>query len=846
MEDPWSLVKRRIEVGELVSQRLPVPFDRLVGALDDDAMPSHGADLAALLRHALVYEAQRRVSSGGGIGSLADSRAEVSLKIPTTGPWPGSSVLSRAGIDSRAVADGHARIRAKPWSPDWLPDSGNGPDWLLAAVGDLTGDAADGGGRVSVAGDPFLQALGHVGYRSTGQRVAMRSALAMPPGATLLIDLPTGDGKSGIFAAVHSVGFTRDPPSSHAGITLVVVPTVALAQDLERRFGKDSSEPLAYVGGDVIRADRIRDRIKSGEQGLCFASPEAVITSLRWPLRQAAKAHQLKALVIDEAHLVESWGTGFRSSFQSLAAMRRELLTESDGQLRTILLSATVSGEARALIEVLFSDSPETFQSIDAARLRPEPRYWVAPECNDEQRRQRVLEAVHHLPRPLVLYATRVSHANKWHQRLASAGYRRMALVTGDSTARQRETAVQDLAANRLDIVVGTSAFGLGIDYPHIRAVVHACLPESLDRYYQEVGRGGRDGDPCVSVLIPASSDQKDAKRLSRQTVISVKRGLERWTAMFTNPQHRHLGAARHRVRVDVAPGTDEVDIDMLSELSTDWNARVLALMARAGLLRLEGEGQPDEGSGFDATYAEVSILDERHLERSVWDARVEPVRDRIREAHEESLALVLGHAVGDKCASSLLSQLYSLSSRPACSECGLCRADRRQASAGDLTVTPAQAWPTTENLTPPLAGMVAAAGAAVVRDVVAPKRRRDRRLFREALRRMFRCGLRNISLVGEWLDLDPLLREAAGGQPVFVRHGHSALTARLPGPSAVFYGDGAELREVDLAGKPDGFPRLLFVQPGQRSPTRPDTPLTECCPLPMYALDDFQRRLQA
>src|SRR5438552_12252223 len=152
-------------------------------------------------------------------------------------------------------------------------------------------------------GDPCLTALGLSSYRSVGQRAAVRAALTTPPGATLVVALPTGEGKSMIFQLVQKVGFAGSVPDSR-GVTLVIVPTVALGINHEQEAVRvcGLQRPLAFQGGDEAQNSVIADGIADGSLGLCFASPEAACGRLRNSLRSAAENGRLRALVIDEAH----------------------------------------------------------------------------------------------------------------------------------------------------------------------------------------------------------------------------------------------------------------------------------------------------------------------------------------------------------------------------------------------------------------------------------------------------------------------------------------------------------------------------------------------------------------
>jgi ATP-dependent DNA helicase RecQ len=164
----------------------------------------------------------------------------------------------------------------------------------------------------------------------------------MPTGQSLLAVLPTGEGKSLIFQALAA---------AHPGeVVAVVVPTVALALDQDnsaRKLGELlGTYSHAYLGGQDQQNAEILDRISNGEQGLMFAAPEAFGGRLQPALLRAAANGKLAALVIDEAHLVDAWGTDFRNDFQLLAALVAEL------RLRAPLRRAPAATRAKADLPV--------------------------------------------------------------------------------------------------------------------------------------------------------------------------------------------------------------------------------------------------------------------------------------------------------------------------------------------------------------------------------------------------------------------------------------------------------------------------------------------------------------
>ena len=170
-----------------------------------------------------------------------------------------------------------------------------------------------------------------------------------------------------------------------------------------------------------------------------------------------------------------------------------------------LLLSATLAQQPVDLIASLFTVGGTEVDLVWGSELRTEPAYFIDTHVDEESRRDAVLEAISRLPRPLVLYTSKVDDADVWASRLRNHGLLRVGSVTGKTGEVDRREVMErwrgvtssgEVTQTGLDVIVGTSAFGLGLDMPNVRTVIHACLPETIDRYYQEVGRGGRDGRP--------------------------------------------------------------------------------------------------------------------------------------------------------------------------------------------------------------------------------------------------------------------------------------------------------------------------------------------------------------
>jgi ATP-dependent DNA helicase RecQ len=798
-------------------------FARLSNSLEDPN--ANSMDRWILLRHALRYESLRTGRSvHANLEGTPDAKA------------------AELGLSVHVLGGGRFEVTALPWTPSWLEGGATAVDAVGMKAEPRRFHDSDG-----PEADPFLLSLGQTSYRSVAQQSAIRAALSMPAGASLIIDLPTGEGKSTVFRVVANSGFAASPAGRLPGLVVVVVPTVTLAIDHERTCEGSDDRPLAYIGGRDVRNGMIRDAIRSGTQRIVFAAPESVVQSLRIPLAKAAHDGALGAVVIDEAHLIDGWGTGFRTEFQSLAGVLNSWRTNGaiTEAFRTIFLSATFTNATLQTIQELFS--PELpIPIVSGARIRPEPEYWVAATTEPSGRQQRVYEAICHLPRPAILYVTKVKDAEWWYDYLQRKGLQRIALVHGGTSHEIRERTLAGWNAGSIDLVVATSAFGLGIDYPHVRTVIHACLPETLDRFYQEIGRGGRDGCACVSLLIPQVDDEEVARNLCLKKVISVDRGLQRWRSMFSHPSNKCEGYPRYAVPLDVPPGYEIDDIDLAGERNTDWNQRTLALMARSGLIRLVGAYTPELSTDSAPVQLErIEILDEGHLDLAVWHLRVEPKRAAILAESRGSFDLLRKMAIGRECPTRLVASLYSSDKRYValvCSGCRVCREDPTKRIQEGTVPYRRPPWDVQAQMATNLNSIWGVPGFAVVSYPLRPPTKRSIRDFSAAIERLDSYGLRiwaNVGAVPTWIA--HTVAEALRGRPWIVQSSQYwdpivwPTGARVVACSADTTPSSRAISKVTA-----GSPRIVLVAEGSVDPDQNSRKLADIVPGPTYEFNEF------
>lgn len=421
-------------------------------------------------------------------------------------------------------------------------------------------------------------------FKTMPQKLAVYGALNTPEGYTTLVSLPTGGGKSLI---TQMMTYQSD------GITIVVVPTVSLADDqliAAKQIIKRSTvdqEIFSYRSGVPIAP--ILTAIQNRTARLLFISPEALMNNQAFDhvIKTANKQHYVKNIVIDEAHIVVDWGASFRVDYQCLEAWRKKLLL-TNPSIRTILLSATFENKSVDVLKKLFSDGNRWIE-VRCDALRHEPRYILLKEKGFRNKDKKTIELVRKLPHPMIIYVARPDDAEKIKILLADHGIRNVCTYTGLTNNDLREQLLKNWKANKFEIMVATSAFGVGVDKPDVRTVLHLYIPQNPNAYYQELGRGGRDQLPCLSVMCIYADDLKFAFQRISKRVMTTEKIIGRWDSMYNNKSSIRDGAIIH-INTAIRPNyhdKDEWDDRPVSDADMNWNIYVLLLFRRYGLIKI-------------------------------------------------------------------------------------------------------------------------------------------------------------------------------------------------------------------------------------------------------------------
>jgi ATP-dependent DNA helicase RecQ len=401
--------------------------------------------------------------------------------------------------------------------------------------------------------EALLERFGLEQFRP-GQREAVQAAL---DGRDSLVVMPTGGGKSLCYQL---------PALADIGLVVVVSPLIALMSDqLARLTAAGVRASMLASGMQDGHNARALAEIESGESSLVLAAPERFASNA---FREALASRTVSLFVVDEAHCVAEWGHDFRPDY-----LRLHEAIASLGRPPVMAATATATPKvAQEIAERLELRDPVSIRSgFDRPNLTFDVVSVEGKGSLDRKRAVLMHVIAEEAARPAIVYCGTRKDTDELAGRINAEGIRTVSYHAGMSPQDRRDS--QDaFMEGRAEVVVATNAFGMGVDKADVRTVAHWALPTSLEAYYQEAGRGGRDGEQARAMLL---ASRMDLGRLIR----------------FINEREMNVEDVRHYVgRLRRAGGDEEVAIGH-GELG-ERDRVLLSIAERSGAVELRPGGR--------------------------------------------------------------------------------------------------------------------------------------------------------------------------------------------------------------------------------------------------------------
>jgi ATP-dependent DNA helicase RecQ len=384
-----------------------------------------------------------------------------------------------------------------------------------------------------------------------GQEEVIRTVL---DGRDTLAVMPTGGGKSLCYQV---------PALMKEGLTVIVSPLISLMKDQVDSLLQSSVEGAATLHSGLSSEERweVERKVRTGEIRMLYVAPER-LRSLEFVL--TLRRIGVGLFVVDEAHCISEWGHDFRPDYLFLPRAVRDL-----GSPPVLALTATATPHVRH--DILRSLGMRKPKVVVTSFNRPNLTYRVLPVKEKKDKLPLILSIIRNSPPPGIIYGTTRKECEELAASLKRSGVDAAHYHAG-MEAGERSSVQERFMTDELSVVVATVAFGMGVDKPNVRFVVHASVPGSLPAYIQEAGRAGRDGEPGECVILYRGADIGRRKRL----ITINTAGTEEVGSFF-----RALSGAANAARVN----TPQASLSALSGVEVDLASSLLRGLEEAGLI---------------------------------------------------------------------------------------------------------------------------------------------------------------------------------------------------------------------------------------------------------------------
>ncbi|HEX6708802.1 MAG TPA: ATP-dependent DNA helicase RecQ [Rubrobacter sp.] len=378
--------------------------------------------------------------------------------------------------------------------------------------------------------------------------------LAVLEGRDTLAVMPTGGGKSLCYQV---------PALMQESLTVIVSPLISLMKDQVDSLLQSAVTDAATLHSGLSPEERweVERRVRTGEVKMLYVAPER-LRSLEFVL--ALRRAGVGLFVVDEAHCISEWGHNFRPDYLFLPRAVRDL-----GNPPVLALTATATPRVRQdILRSLKMRSPEV---VVTSFNRPNLTYRVVPAKEKKDKLPRILDIIRNSPPPGIVYATTRKECEELAAGLRRSGVDAAAYHAGMGSA-DRANVQERFMTDEVGVVVATIAFGMGVDKPNVRFVIHSSVPGSLPAYIQESGRAGRDGESAECVVLYRGADLGRRKRL-----VTLGAAGEREVSTF----FKALAGVEVGGRVNVAPGS----LSALGGVDAESAGIVMGSLEESGLI---------------------------------------------------------------------------------------------------------------------------------------------------------------------------------------------------------------------------------------------------------------------
>ncbi|CAM1353694.1 RecQ family ATP-dependent DNA helicase [Tenacibaculum insulae] len=337
---------------------------------------------------------------------------------------------------------------------------------------------------------------GHSSFRNP-QKEIITSVLNQKNTIALL---PTGGGKSICF---------QIPAIANEGVCIVISPLIALMQDqVESLVNKGIKATVIPSGSSQDEIITLFDNIRFGKTKFLYISPERLQARF---IQEKIKQLNVNLIAIDEAHCISEWGHDFRPSYQNIS-----ILKEIHPTTTIIALTATATKKVIDDIRVsLDLKEPTVFKK---SFFRENLAYQI---FKTEDKLRKIHQIFTKTKAPAIVYVNSRAKTKEISAYLNANGFK-SGFYHGGLSSLEKKLSFDNWMAEKTPIIVATNAFGMGIDKPNVRVVVHLNLPASIENYIQEAGRGGRNGNKAFSVVLTNNSDLKISQELLEKSLPSI------------------------------------------------------------------------------------------------------------------------------------------------------------------------------------------------------------------------------------------------------------------------------------------------------------------------------------